>query len=242
MKKIIFVVTLAIVLFFGKNTHAQVAFSTTPDTINLVKPATFEFFYDYVLFENNTSDTLYMRWKKVFLEVDPLPSHGGTNGWHISIQDPTQYHSSAYGMDSADFYLPTIPTGTTNKFILHVAPNGLAGTLHGKYLFYPIDDLSDTSSVILNYEGIDVVSTQDFLDGKIEVAPNPAFDFIKIKNLSASKKEMKLMDVNGKIWFVDFLEANSSKEILTNDFPSGIYFLVFAKERETVIQKIIIQK
>ncbi len=30
---------------------------------------------------------------------------------------------------------------------------------------------------------------------------------IKIKNLSTSKKEMKLMDVNGKIWFADFLKS-----------------------------------
>jgi hypothetical protein len=242
MKKLIFIIIIAIILFFGKMANAQVAFSSTPDTINLVKPATFEFFYDYVLFENNTSDTLYMRWEKVYLEVDPLSSHGGNNGWEISIQDPTQYYASADGMDSADFYLPTIPTGLTNKFILHVKPNGLTGTLHAKYLFYPLDDLSDSSSVVLNYEGVDVVSTQEFSDGKIEVAPNPAADFIKIKNLSTSKKEMKLMDVNGKIWFADFLNANDSREVSTNYFPSGIYFLVFEKEKETIIQKIIIQK
>ncbi|MFK7771943.1 MAG: T9SS type A sorting domain-containing protein [Saprospiraceae bacterium] len=241
MKKSIFVIVLAGVLFFGKDGNAQVTFSSTPDTINIVKDIAFDFFYDYVLFENNTSDTLYMRWKKVFLEVDPLAAHGGTNGWQLAIQDPTQYHPSVYGMDSADFYLPTIPTGTTNKFILHVTSNGLVGTLYAKYLFYPIDNLSDTSSVILNYEGIDVVSTQEFSDGKIEVAPNPASDFIKIKNLSTSRKEMKLMDLNGRIWFVDFLEANTSREILTNNFPSGIYFLVFEKNKETVIQKIVIQ-
>ncbi len=239
MKKIIFVI---VVLFFGKWINAQVAFSTTPDTINLAKPATFEFFYDYMLFENNTSDTLYMRWKKVFLDVDPVSIHGGNNGWHISIQDPTQYHPSAYGMDSADFYLPTIPTGQTNKFILHVTLNGYPGELHAKYLFYPINNLTDTSSVILNYQGVEVVSTQEFSDGKIEVAPNPATDFIKIENLSRSKKELKLMDMNGKVWLADDLEAASSREILTTNFPSGIYFLVFEKEKETVIQKVVIQK
>ena len=242
MKKVIFTIVLAIALFSVEKVNAQVAFSTTPDTINLVKPATFEFFYDYVLFENNTSDTLYMRWKKVYLEVDPLVSHGGNNGWEISIQDPTQYHPSGYGLDSADFYLPTITTGLTNKFILHVKPNGYSGTLHAKYLFYVTDNPADSSSVILNYEGIDVVSTQEFSDGKIEVAPNPATDFITIKNLSTSKKGMRLMDLNGKIWKTDFLEAESSRVLSTSKFPSGIYFLVFEKEKETVIQKIIIQK
>jgi hypothetical protein len=242
MKKAIFITVFAIVLFFGKSIHAQVAFSTTPDTINLVKPATFDFFYDYVLFENNTSDTLYMRWKKVYLEVDPLSSHGGNNGWEISIQDPTQDHSSAYGLDSADFYLPAIPTGLTNKFILHVKPNGYPGTLHAKYLFYPLDNPADSSSVILNYEGIEVVSTQEFSDGKIEVAPNPAIDFVTVKNISTSKKGMRLMSMDGKTWLSDVVEAESSREISTDQFPSGIYFLVFEKERETVIQKIIIQK
>lgn len=242
MKKIIFTIVLLTVLFFTKNLNAQVAFSTTPDTINLVKPATFEFFYDYVLFENNTSDTLYMRWKKVYLDVDPLSSHGGDNGWKISLQDPTQYHSSVSGMDSADFYLPTVPTGLTNKFILHVRPNGYPGTLHGKYLFYPIDNPADTASVILNYEGVEVVSTQEFSDGKIEVAPNPATDFITIKNLSTSKKGMRLMDMNGKVWETDFLEAESSRELSTSKFPTGIYFLVFEKEQETVIQKMVIQR
>ena len=232
---------LMMALFFGKKSYAQVTFSSTPDTINLVKPATFEFFYDYVLFENNTSDTLYMRWKKVFLEVDPLAAHGGTNGWEISIQDPTEFYTSANQMDSADFYLPTIPTGQTNKFILHVTPNGLAGTLHAKYLFYPIDNLSDTSSVILNYEAIDVVSTQEFSDGKIEVAPNPASSFMKIKNLSTSIKRMRLMDLSGRVWWADFLQAESSREILTKSFPSGTYLLIFEQKKETVIQKVIIQ-
>ncbi len=237
MKKIVFVIVM---LFFGKMINAQVAFSSTPDTINLAKPADFEFFYDYVLFDNNTSDTLYMRWKKVFLEVDPLQSHGG-GGWEISIQDPTQYHPFGYGIDSAEFYLPTIPTGQTNKFILHVKPNEYAGTLHAKYLFYPIDNPADTSSVVLNYLGLEVVSTQEFSDGKIEVAPNPATDFIKIENLSMSKKGMRLMDMNGKVWKADFLEAESSREISISTYPSGVYFLVFEKEKETVIQKIIIQ-
>lgn len=237
MKKIILGI---IILFFGKMINAQVAFSSTPDTINLTKPADFEFFYDYVLFENNTSDTLYMRWKKVFLDVDPLAAHGNV-GWEISIQDPTEYHPYGYGLDSAEFYLPTIPTGQTNKFILHVKPNGYAGTLHAKYLFYPIDNLADTSSVVLNYEGLEVVSTQEFSDGKIKVEPNPAIDFIKIENLSRSKKEIRLMDVNGKIWKTDYLEAESTREISTSAFPSGIYFLVFEKEKETVIQKIVIQ-
>lgn len=242
MKKTIFTIVLAIILFFLNDINAQVAYSTTPDTINLVKPATFEFFYDYVLFENNTSDTLYMRWKKVYLEVDPLAPHGGANGWQISIQDPTEYHTAANELDSADFYLPTIPTGQTNKFILHVKPNGYAGTLHAKYLFYVIDNPGDSSSVILNYEGIDVVSTQEFSDGDIKIVPNPAIDFISIENLSISKKEMRLMSMDGKIWLTDFIDAESSREISTNKFPSGVYFLVFEKEKETVIQKIIIQK
>ena len=50
------------------------------------------------------------------------------------------------------------------------------------------------------------------------------------------------MDLNGKIWKTDFLEAESSRVLSTSKFPSGIYFLVFEKEKETVIQKIIIQK
>ena len=111
-----------------------------------------------------------------------------------------------------------------------------------KEFFYPTNDLSDSSSVVLNYEGIDIVSIQDFSDGKIEVAPNPASNFIRIKNISTTKKEMRLMDVNGKILLTDFIEANSSKEILTNHFSSGIYFFVFEKNRETVIQKIFIKK
>lgn len=242
MKRLIFVFFLGISFFIGIKVNAQKAFLSTPDTINLVKSATFDIFYDYVLFENNTLDTLHMRWKKVFLEVDPSAGHGGTDGWEISILDPTEYYIDANEMDSADFYLPTIPTGQTNKFILHVKTNGLTGTLHGKYLFYPTNDLSDSSSVVLNYEGIDIVSIQDFSDGKIEVAPNPASNFIRIKNISTTKKEMRLMDVNGKILLTDFIEANSSKDILTNHFSSGIYFLVFEKNRETVIQKIFIKK
>lgn len=239
MKRITLVL---VIIFFAQLINAQVAFSTTPDTVNVLKPATFEFFYDYVLFDNNTSDTLHMRWKKVFLEVDPLAGHGGNNGWHISIQDPTQYHSSAYAMDSADFYLPTIPTGLTNKFILHVVPNNYPGTLHGKYLFYPINDLSDTSSVILNYEATEVVSTQSFSDGKVEVFPNPINDYVKINNLSTSQKRVRLVNMGGESLASAILSAESQLEIPVDQYASGIYFLVFENERETVIQKIEIQK
>lgn len=70
---------------------------------------------------------------------------------YFAIQDPDNYYYPAGSLDSADFYLPPVAEAT-DKFILQLFPNGVAGRLVTKFRFFPVHDPEDSLTVTFDYQ------------------------------------------------------------------------------------------
>lgn len=217
---------------------AQNSFTVSADTVFAVKPANYFVFYNYVEFENNTSDTLYMRWKK----VETISSNPGEPGntWDIAIQDHVNFYNPANFLDSADFFIPTI-TGSTDKFLLHLFPNDLPGHLVVKFQFYPIGNPAESQSVVFDYTATEVVGTRDvFIENNFSISPNPAAHFFNISNQSGKTALVSVFAEEGKLLEYFNLGANESKQVVCPAWPAGIYYLKINSGGYTGWKQIII--
>lgn len=161
------------IIFAGQALQAQSAFSAEPTLVEAVKDNSYFVFYDYSQLYNHTGDSLLMRWVKVE-ERRILPGgHGQGDEWATAIQDPDNYYYPAGSLDSADFYLPPVAEAT-DKFILQLFPNGVAGRLVAKFRFFPVHDPVDSLTVTFDYQ---VNRATAAADGPAWQAKNPAVVF-----------------------------------------------------------------
>ena len=77
--------------------NVQSSFSVSADIVFAEKPANYFVFYNYIEFQNNTSDTLQMRWKKVEI-ICSNPGEPG-NIWDVGIQDHVNFYNPANFLD-----------------------------------------------------------------------------------------------------------------------------------------------
>ncbi len=243
MKKVnyrpqIYFIWCFLLLGFSHSLSAQGSFSVSADTVYGIKPANYFVFYNYVEFENNTGDTLQMRWKK----IESWSSNSGEPGniWDIGIQDHVNFYNPANNLDSAGFFIPTV-TGSTDKFLLHLFPNNLPGDLVVKFQFYLIDNPSDSLSVVFDYTVTDVVGVVDyFIENNFSISPNPASQFFNISNLSNYDSSVSVFNPEGKSMQSFYLNTQEMKQIDCTTWPNGIYFLKIDCEGKLGLKQIVI--
>ena len=180
-------------------------------------------FYNYIELGNNTDDTLYMHWEK----TETICSNPGEPGniWNIGIQDHVNFYNPANHLESGNFFIPTI-TGSTDKFLLHLFPNNLAGRLVVKFKFYPIDNPSDSVSVVYDYTVTEVVGIEDFfVENNFVVNPNPASQYFYITNQSTQKSVISIFDAHGKRLQNISLGISETEQIDCSRYPNGVYFV-----------------
>jgi hypothetical protein len=236
---------LSILSFFlSFSINAQTSFSASPQLITAYQSANIFVFYSYTQFENLTNDTLQMRWIRTKIEgTQSIGQGGGGNSavWDIAVQDPNNFYMPANKLDSADFFLPPI-TGSTDKFILQLFPNMAAGDLYAEFMFFPIENPTDTLTVVFDYTAFDPTTTAtNYLekDSFMEIFPNPTTDFVFLRNNSYQKIKIGLLNSNGKILDVFDMHENEFREFNLTRFNKGIYFVKIEKEGKIDIQKII---
>jgi hypothetical protein len=243
MKKVkhrfpVYFISCFFLLSFYIPLSAQVSFSVSADTVYGTKPANYFVFYNYVEFENNTADTIPMRWKK----LETICSNPGEPGniWNIGIQDHVNFYNPANFLDSADFFIPTI-TGSTDKFLLHLFPNNLAGNLVVKFQFYPIDNPSDSVSVVFDYTVTEVVGVVDhFIENNFSVSPNPASHFFNISNHSVYNSSISVFSQEGKQVQSFYLNMDEMEKINCSTWSNGVYYLKIDCKGKSGLKQIVI--
>jgi hypothetical protein len=74
------------------------------------------------------------------------------------------------------------------------------------------------------------------------VYPNPANDYVVIKNLPVDSRKVELVDLNGKILYSRSIDRNTSDEIpIYLDFPRGVYFVNLTRQQGIITQKLVIE-
>lgn len=220
------------------SSFAQNSFSVSADTVFAVKPSDYFVFYNYIELGNNTSDTLQMRWEK----IESICSNPGEPGniWDIGIQDHVNFYNPANYLLNGNFFIPTI-TGSTDKFLLHLFPNDLAGHLVVKFKFYPIDNPSDTAIVVFDYTVTEVVGVEDFfVENNFKIAPNPSTQFFNISNNSTQNSSISVFDAQGKVLKFVALNASETKRIDSSSWPNGVYFVKIDCDGKSGLKQIVV--
>ena len=171
-------------------------------------------------------------------------------GWNDQVCWPPQCYPT-----SGDTYItpntagnpaPIIVNGTdqtTNSELAELKPqvspdqsaNGVA-----TYMYY-ITDLAgnyvDSVGLRFNF----TLDVQEAPSLSVNVAPNPADNYIKIKATGSNEATVKIVDVLGNVVMKEtFIE--SSKTVDVTDFKNGIYFIrVEAPGAQTINRKVIVR-
>lgn len=217
---------------------AQNSFSVSADSVFASKPSNIFVFYNYINFENNTNDTIAMRWRK----VESFSSNANEPGniWDIGIQDHVNFYNPANHLDSADFFIPTI-TGSTDKFLLHLFPNNLAGHLMVKFQFFPINDPTDIATVVFDYNSEEVVAVSEaFVENNFNIFPNPANHFFQISNQTDHHSLISIFDQSSKLLSSFDLIAHQTNHVDCTSWSNGVYFLKIECDSKVGLKQIVI--
>ncbi|MFP4469262.1 MAG: T9SS type A sorting domain-containing protein [Bacteroidales bacterium] len=130
---------------------------------------------------------------------------------------------------------------TVNGFIrLTINPRNQAGT--GTVVIYVYNEKFPDQGQFVTFEitATEVTSVAEVNAAAISVYPNPAVDFIKVKNTSTHSAYIYLTDISGKQVRSGQLEPATQISFNVANLPKGFYFCRFNSTETTTFEKIII--
>ena len=84
------------------------------------------------------------------------------------------------------------------------------------------------------------ISNNGTIQEAVNIYPNPASDFVGITMNSSNIKEIKVMDLTGRILeTIPVQRGEDNIRINVSGYPSGIYFLSFSTDQGTKVRKFI---
>jgi hypothetical protein len=211
--------------------QGQISFNLTPDTVQAMKPKNTFVMYNYAQFENLTGDSLPMRWVRTSVQMEQNGSMVSELGdWDLGVYDPTNVYLNANKLDSADFVLQPV-TNTNDKFILHLYPHNVAGHLLVRFRVFPIANPADSTSVVFDYTSEEISSASQDLAAAIglEVFPNPASDWLNLRNSSPEMLSLTWVSTSGlPMETTQFLPGETKRTDLQMKAP-GLWWLFVEK-------------
>jgi Secretion system C-terminal sorting domain len=134
----------------------------------------------------------------------------------------------------------TLTNGGYGVANIHVRPNGTAGSCH--YRYFIIDTVSkqkvDSVDIVLTNPA-SIKETKTGLS--IAVYPNPASEYLNIVTGTTSEMMVKIVDVLGKVVYVDRIVGN--KKVDLEDFKNGVYIVSLSGGGEaTQTRRIVVKK
>lgn len=124
---------------------------------------------------------------------------------------------------------------------LTVNPRDQLGTSTVKIYVYNVKYPDDGKVVSFDITAIAPTSIFENETEAIHVYPNPANDYIILKNTFDTPSPFVLIDMAGKTILTDIVNSNSDKTIKLEAFPKGIYFVRFQTGQVDETRKIIVQ-
>jgi hypothetical protein len=98
---------------------------------------------------------------------------------------------------------------------------------------------NETDTRILNLNYTELTGTENYLNGKIHLYPNPARDKIRISGID-NATSLTIYSAAGKLMYTD--NSTSSKaEIDVSGLPSGLYMIKFETNQQIVVKRFFVE-
>lgn len=166
-------------------------------------------------------ETITFRWQ--------LISNGLPSNWNYSLCD----HGNCYVGIASSGTMHTISKsemeeGVEGYFKFNINPKSYGGGIVQIYV-YDKDDYNRGDTVSINVYNRDLVNVE-LLDGKeISAYPNPVDDLLNIAFEFGGDKNLKLFNSSGEL-VSEMQSIAQSLQINTQEFESGIYYLIVQTE------------
>ncbi|NTW31136.1 MAG: T9SS type A sorting domain-containing protein [Bacteroidetes bacterium] len=171
--------------------------------------------------------------------------NGGNGVWVVKFVVNGHNKWVMWSPDNLTYSLT--PNVNTKYRIQHVVPASLSA--NGETAFFTKDSVEIlsggtkvfnlTSLPILVEEDISYNIEEQMLSTFFEISPNPANDYIEIKNHSSESMKINILDMSGKIIHFDVLQAKEIKKISSKEWMDGLY--LYEINNKTYSGKIILQ-
>jgi hypothetical protein len=182
----------------------------------------------YLFVSNNTNTDLAVKVKKT--EISIVPGTENTFCWGQC------YIPSVYVSPQAI----TIPAQTTDNhsFWGEYHPQGQLGTSILRYTFFVDNDSNDSVAVYVKYTATPTGVSENELSLAL-IYPNPASEFIYIKNFKQDNSHIIFKEMTGKIICEISL---SSFPLDVRNWSAGVYFYQIVDENMSLPKKLVIAK
>jgi hypothetical protein len=189
----------------------------------------FEYSNHIIFMENLTGGELILGWEKISVD---FPAD-----WDADLCD---YVGCYMGIPESGTMSPIYDT--IQGFLkLTINPNNTPGT--GTAVFRVFDnkhpDVTDTCTFIIHAtELTSVVETgsKDILN----IYPNPANEYLIARHILPQSGILKIIDVQGRIWYKNPLEGKRDSKINLRNYPAGLYLVVLSSNEEIIERKKIL--
>ena len=167
--------------------------------------------------------------------VSVTPGHEEHFCWGITCYNPNT--PEATHSDTI------VPAGADTTFIGYMDPHGITGTSVVNYLFFNVNDATDTSSVTFTYDfsvGIHDPSGKPTLTNAY---PNPADGLTSLAYNLYSTKDARIVIYNvlgSSVKEIKLTDRQSALIVSTSDLKSGVYFYSLIADGKSVASRKLI--
>ncbi len=229
------IVGLVCGLSLGFSGFAQVRFEFADTVKFMEKDVSFGTLHEYILIENNTSDTLNMRWIK-----QPFGRYPAV--WDTYFSDPDSAYGIINQIDSGSFLLKPKRDSISHKLIFGVEHNGFPGTARMGFTLFEIGDKQGSTNISFDIR-VKSLSNDEHKTSNFEVYPTQSSTGeFTIKTLGVNMDpEYYIYDASGKsVSYILKKNENFTKIHLHTSTP-GLYFLQIGKTIPEIKKLIITQ-
>lgn len=219
----------------------------TTVTVNLNSSMIFPFEANYIV-TNNTGTDKTLRITRVIVS-EPT-------GWDDDLcWPPNCYLATPNPYTTPITDAPICLDGTSEAIIFAGTPqqDTVEADLHPKvspdvstngtalYMYYIIDEggnYIDSLGLEFNFTlGVNEIEEEV----SVQIAPNPATNYISVLTKGISKGSIKLVDVLGNVVYKDVI-SGTTKKIDVSEFGNGVYFVIIESPGEkTINRKLIVR-
>lgn len=131
---------------------------------------------------------------------------------------------------------------TVNGFIrITLNPRDQLGTGTATFYVYNVKFPDNGQFVTFEITATELTSIEETVSGAFRIYPNPASDFLQLKNGSPVTSQFVLTDINGRIVKEMLLGARTENTVQISDLPRGMYLVRFSNTETTTTEKVLIQ-
>lgn len=219
-------VFLALALLISFKSFSQ-SLAVFPDTVSINTYGNiFESGTAYL--SNLSTDTLYLRWLRDELNVQPA--------WLNSICDNNVCHS--FEDDSADFF---IAPGDTGFLEMMFDPNNQNGDgIVNINVFSPTDSFNVNATAVFHINVNDLNAVNEIKNSGIKYFHNQS-GFLEVYSLESPIHSYELFDINGRLVLNEPEKNISTFSIDKSELSSGIYFLRLFTQSGNAVLKFTVQ-